>query len=492
MSNQNNNFFKEGKSVPERKEDEQEQRFTRENTTTTINTDKKKEEGKSVPEGKEDEQEQRITRQNTTTTINTDTKKVPVGLGTFLEDPYRGGEFAITLRQIKALGANDWLGTWLIDYLLMRSLSTVGFPDNFIFSSSDAYLLMLQAVRKAKSARTSDMISCQRIRAKNVKFSLHPYQLCSIVCNGGHFWFIHLTFNAQANNLDGLFTHVKVYDSMVNVGQEVSLSSSSLGGTVLIMLQEYLKTFCFHESKFYKELYKNPYKILQSARACPCPQQINAFDCGLFALANCLHVCKHGNVTSDSYSPDCISELRFNLHEIFTKKKLIPNPRNLLSPEFVNYCFPELRRKDYTDNHLDIIKEGYDNKMDSTPTITNKKSSVFASSWKKKPPPSNNPYDTPIPFSPTIPSFQLPPFTPNSRNDHSFFTEASEVGNKFQTANEWNVKEFLQIKTVKEKTRAHKLKMNMEKLGIRKKGNFDGFFDNINCRLVFHFREYRE
>ena len=427
--------------------------ITRQSTMNTINIDTKE---------VHDEPEQRNTRQNTTTTINTDTKKVPVGSGTFLEDPYRGGEFSITLRQIKALGANDWLGTWLIDFLLMRSLSTVGFPDNFIFSSSDAYLLMMQAVRKAKSFKPSDKISVERMRPKNVKFSLQPYQLCSIVCNGGHFCFIQLSFNAQAHNFDNLFNHVKVYDSMVNVGLEVSISSSSLGGTVLIMMQEYLKFFCFHESQFYKELYKEPYKILQSARSCPCPQQKNAFDCGLFALANCLHVCKHGNVTSDSYSQDCISELCSNLHEVFTKKKLVPNPRKLLSPEFVNHCFPELRKKDYTDNHLGILKKGYVNNnfqteslpstnnstlADSTPTITNKKSSIFSSSWEKKPPPSNNPYYTPLPFSPTIPSFQLPLCTPTTtRNDQSFFTEASKVGNQFQTANEWNVKEFLKKK----------------------------------------------
>ena len=67
---------------------------------------------------------------------------------------------------------------------------------------------------------------------------------------------------------------------MVNVEKDEVLSSSSLGATVLILLEEYLTTFCFYDTKFYSDLIVDPYSILQFARTCSCPQQDNVYDCG--------------------------------------------------------------------------------------------------------------------------------------------------------------------------------------------------------------------
>ena len=126
-----------------------------------------------------------------------------------------------------------------MDYLLWRSLP-IGLPDSVLFISSDAISIMKDAVRKAKSKAKQDLKSCTKMSEKYLPYAQREYKLIATVCNQGHYILVTCTFNGQVQDINDVFTNVKVYDSMYRVDKSNDNDPphpESLGSRFLCLFQ---------------------------------------------------------------------------------------------------------------------------------------------------------------------------------------------------------------------------------------------------------------
>ena len=138
------------------------------------------------------------------------------------------------------------------------------------------------------------------------------FQFFGINCHQSHFFVISVDFDIRREQI---FKNVKIYDSLRRTGRNVSVFNiNSTGKQFLVLLQTFLAKYSFFASPNVERLLGEKELILQNAEYIQFPQQLNGYDCALFALATTLHLCSRRVVEQNTFSQDNVSELRRALH----------------------------------------------------------------------------------------------------------------------------------------------------------------------------------
>jgi Ulp1 protease family, C-terminal catalytic domain len=176
---------------------------------------------------------------------------------------------------------------------------------------------------------------------------------------------------------------VVVYDSldsadMLSVQSKVSTRSgrgipiNTRGTQYLMQLQQFLNEFAFHDNdSVFNCLKLDPKLILRKATYSSCPQQINGYDCSLFGVATLLHLARGIPIDHDIFTQDDVSKFRNGLYSIFSSN-ITPDPKKLLSPDFVSLFFPLLEGKGDglgKDAHYDSHLQYYRNSQNELLTL---------------------------------------------------------------------------------------------------------------------------
>ena len=136
-----------------------------------------------------------------------------------------------------------------------------------------------------------------------------------------------------------IFQDVSIYNSFISKGgQPVTLDSNS--GNYLCLFQEFICNYVLNGTKAGTFLQNNPNHILEEAKYCPCPKQDNCHDCGIFAFVTLMFLLCNGDVKTDTFTQDNISDFRSHLYS--THRRRVNNEK----PYHFHKYFPTLEDND--------------------------------------------------------------------------------------------------------------------------------------------------
>jgi Trp operon repressor len=271
----------------------------------------------------------------------------------FLYDPTKSGPITITASNYNVLEKHEFVGTTLCDYLIQRSILPEDLPDNTVVPSTEFINEMGIQLDKLKCTDRVSKTSITRTRNKFNYFGLQKHTIIASACLSDHFFVISVTFDASKEDV---FERVDIYDSIsssevLSVQSRVSTRSgkgiavNTRGAQYLMRLQEFLNEFAFHDNdEVYSRLKQDPKLILRKASYNSCPQQSNGYDCSLFGFVTLLHLARGITITENIFTQEDITKFRLSLHTLLSSD-IQPDPRKLLSPNYVTLFFPSLDGK---------------------------------------------------------------------------------------------------------------------------------------------------
>jgi Ulp1 protease family, C-terminal catalytic domain len=235
----------------------------------------------------------------------------------FADDPFRGLPLSLHGEDVEALSGPHYLSTTLVDFVLQRGLPQ-NLPNEVLVASSNSMIFFRQM-----NANRNESPFSQKRRAKFQYYSAAPYHLLSAFCSNNHFYVINLHFHLTT---DPSFDQVWVFDSLYGAQNDNNVPADSDPGQYLLELQEFLARFCAVDEACKSSLIVDPTLLLRQATYRKCPQQTNHHDCGLFAMANILHLVAFGVMDpnllefsiSTAYQQQHIDQFRIGLHTKFT------------------------------------------------------------------------------------------------------------------------------------------------------------------------------
>ena len=251
----------------------------------------------------------------------------------FACDPVRSKPITVDTSDIRRLSQPAFLSTGLIDFMLQHSLNPNQVKD-FIFATSNCQMYFDMENTKVDSPLNANSVA--KTRQRHHQYSSTRFRLVAANCNGVHFYVIDVTFDIGHPKI---FERVIVYDSKHEHKSPIEkIYKNDRPACCLRQLQLFLSQYCFYDHPQNKILQTDPLYILKEAYFVACPQQQNDHDCGIFAVANILHLVHGIPIDSDTYNIDQIKTFRAELHELLTNQ-----PSTALTPEFARNFFPMLQ-----------------------------------------------------------------------------------------------------------------------------------------------------
>jgi zinc finger SWIM domain-containing protein 3 len=251
----------------------------------------------------------------------------------FACDPVRSNPITVDTTDIRRLSQPAFLSTALIDFILQRSLNPTQVKD-FIFATSNCKMYFDMENTKVDSPLNANSVAKARQRYR--QYSSNPFRLVAANCNGTHFFVIDVTFDIRHPKI---FQRVVVYDSWLPLSSPIQkIDKDDRPADCLRQLQLFLSQYCFYDHPQNKILQTDPMYILKEAYFAACPQQRNDPHCGIFAVANILHLVHGIPIDTDIYNIDHVKTFRAELHELLTNEHTTG-----LTPEVARNFFPMLQ-----------------------------------------------------------------------------------------------------------------------------------------------------
>ncbi|KAI2510368.1 hypothetical protein MHU86_4092 [Fragilaria crotonensis] len=254
-----------------------------------------------------------------------------------VEQPY-GGHFSGDPRvlgylltptedDIIALKRDQWLSTHLLDVIVQRAgirpdidvdpfaplLGSLG-AETYISSMNLTASLKRAQVKKIKVWK-SNQESIKQLREK-LKFVMEQpastngksYRLIVPLVNPpgevGHFFVGCFDFSMHCSSF---FTHVSFYDSLERNARRVVRGSTA--AKLVQKVNTFVNNFVLHRPEHH-HLQQSDGAVLRTVFYQSCPEQQNGFDCGLFAVAVCLHLAERKPVDPNSFAQCNVTEAR--------------------------------------------------------------------------------------------------------------------------------------------------------------------------------------
>jgi hypothetical protein len=235
----------------------------------------------------------------------------------FADDPVRGPPLLAPPADVEALNGPNFLTTALLDFLIQKAVPS-NLPEDILIGSSNSMSYFETMNRKhVHPANSADVATANVLRRKFQVYSMKEYRFISVSCLQGHFFLVSVLFDLD-NPLP--FREVLVYDSIRKSGRNShKLPKNSNAAKYLRSFQQFLATFCGFATSNPAFLLNNPDVILADAKYGKCPQQQNAHDCGIFALATLLHLIDNkGSNVEQAFSQQHIGQLRHAIYQTIT------------------------------------------------------------------------------------------------------------------------------------------------------------------------------
>ena len=103
------------------------------------------------------------------------------------------------------------------------------------------------------------------------------------------------------------FSHVSFYDSLERNARRVVHGSTA--AKLVQKVNAFFKNFVLHLPELH-HLHQSDGAILRRVFYESCPEQLNGFDCGIFAVAVCLHLAERKPVDRTSFSQRDVTKTR--------------------------------------------------------------------------------------------------------------------------------------------------------------------------------------
>ena len=116
--------------------------------------------------------------------------------------------------------------------------------------------------------------------------------------------------------------------------------SSSAAAKLVQKVNSFMKYFVLHQDEHH-HLHQSDAAVLCTVMYESCPQQLNGFDCGIFAVTVCLYLSEQQLVDTTSFEQSDATLARMLLGKCFTGKNMLVNIDNTTSRHFRG-CFPLL------------------------------------------------------------------------------------------------------------------------------------------------------
>ena len=256
----------------------------------------------------------------------------------FADDPVRGPPLVPQQSDIECLTLNKTLSTKLIDYVLRNAIRKDIPDDVLIGSSTSLSYFEVMNTKKVNSKNVTDAKKAKELRRKYQVYSLRQYNFYAANCSENHFLVINVVFDINSSDV---FHKVVVYDSMRRSSRKNDAPhKQSVPAHFLCEFQKFLSQFTFFNTPNNEKLLADPTFILKKAKYCPCPQQQNGVDCGLFAVAVILHLLDGHNNLEGLFTQSHIQSLR---HDLYRHLTTTPH-RNPPSQYFLSF-FPAISKE---------------------------------------------------------------------------------------------------------------------------------------------------
>ena len=139
----------------------------------------------------------------------------------------------------------------------------------------------------------------------------------------GHFFVGCFEFSVHCSNF---FTHVSFYDSLERKARRIVRGSTA--AKLVQKVNTFFNNFVLHLPEHH-HLQQLDGAILQSVFYESCPEQLYGFDCGLFAVAVCLHLAEQKAVERNSFAQyNGVTKTRRLLSECLSVKNAIVDVDN--------------------------------------------------------------------------------------------------------------------------------------------------------------------
>ena len=279
--------------------------------------------------------------------------------GTFPGDPrFEAYVFMPTKEDVRALKKNQWLSTNLLDLILQRAGTRYDcFVDPFspLLGSlgAEAYIssMNLTASLERKQVRTlgdwkRNQESIERLQRRLEFVTRQPastshesYRLVIPMVNPpdqiGHFFVGCFEFSIHCRDF---FTHVSFYDSLERNATRVHRGSTA--AKLVQKVNSFMKHFVLHQD-VHHHLHQSDAAVLRTVMYESCPKQQNGYDCGIFAVAVCLHLSERRLVNTTVFEQNDATLARILLGKCFTGENMLLDIDNATSRHFRG-CFPLL------------------------------------------------------------------------------------------------------------------------------------------------------
>ena len=130
--------------------------------------------------------------------------------------------------------------------------------------------------------------------------------------------------------------NVCFYDSLERARKRIHRSSTA--AEIVEKVNFFFKFCVLHEAK-YQRLHQSDADLLQRAEYKDCPWQDNGYDCGIFTVAEVLHLLEQRVVDEKAFKQSHVTEARKQLATALINVK---SPSRLHTCDVFRNCFPLL------------------------------------------------------------------------------------------------------------------------------------------------------
>jgi hypothetical protein len=329
-----------------------------------------------------------------------------------IEQPY-GGHFSgdplvlgylltPTEDDIIALKRDQWLSTHLLDLIVQRPgirpdmdvdpfaplLGSLG-AETYISSMNLTASLKRDHVKKIevwksnqesiKQLREKLKLVMQQPASTNGKSYCLIVPLVNLPGEVGHFFVGCFDFSMHWSSF---FTHVSFYDSLEQNARRVVRGSTA--AKLVQKVNTFVNNFVLHLPKHH-HLQQSDGAVLQTVFYQSCPEQQNGFDCGLFAVAVCLHLAERKPVDPNSFAQCNVTKARRLLSHCLGVNTVIDvdNEELETTSTYFRGCFPLLSSSGKFENSAQGVPPRMATTRKSTPSKTRNIRAAGGSQKKK-------------------------------------------------------------------------------------------------------------
>ena len=285
-----------------------------------------------------------------------------VGLygGTFPGDPrFEAFVFTPTNDDVGALKKNQWLSTNLLDLILQRAGTRYDpFTDPFspLLGSlgAEAYISSMNLTASLERKQVNTLLdwkrnqeSVERLRRRLAFLTRQPlstrnktYRLIIPMVNPpdqvGHFFVACFEFSIHCRNF---FTNVAFYDSLERAATRIYRGSTA--AKLVAKVNAFMKYYVLHQD-VHRHLHQSDGAVLRTVTYESCPHQLNGYDCGIFAVAVCLHLSERHLVDTTVFEQNDATLARLLLGKCFSATSTLVEIGDNATSRHFRGCFPLL------------------------------------------------------------------------------------------------------------------------------------------------------